>query len=168
MKKKKAVTLTEVLIALSIGATVLLPVTIMFSNSGRVLEKSSNLGIAAGLARYIIQGMMSMRMNEIISIPIPGVSCCDDSNDNLYLRYIFHLKENCGSLEKGLLSINHEQIPKLYSRLAKYEFRYSVTVSETSPSGEEGDLMKSVSVLISWKEFGVNKVYESHAYIVPR
>ena len=62
--KKKAVTLTEVLIALAVGVIILLPTTAMFSTSSRLMEKSSNLGLAAGIARYIIQAMMTMEMKS--------------------------------------------------------------------------------------------------------
>ena len=71
--KKKAVTLTEILIALAVGVMILLPTTAMFSTSSRLMEKSSNLALAAGIGRYIIQGMMTMEMSEINEIPVPGV-----------------------------------------------------------------------------------------------
>ena len=168
MKKKKAVTLTEVLIALSIGVVILLPTTAMFSTSSRFLEKSSNLSLASGIARYIIQAMMTMDMNEIKPIDIPGVSLCDDSSRNTYFQTLFELVEDCGSLKRGKVVMGMKTCPKFYARLAKYDFRYSISVCSVNINDVDDDVMKSVAVYVTWKEFGVDKVYESHAYICPR
>ena len=166
--KKKAVTLTEVLIALSIGVVILLPTTAMFSTSSRMLEKSSNLSLAAGIARYIIQGMMTMEMEEIKPIDVPGVSMCDETSRNTYFQTLFELQNDCGSLKKGRVTMGMNNCPKFYSRLAKYDFRYAISVCSVNTSDIDGDIMKSVAVYVTWKEFGVDKVYETHAFIVPR
>ena len=166
--KKKAVTLTEVLIALSIGMVVLLPTTVMFSSSSRFLEKSSNLSLASGIARYIIQGMMTMEMEEIKSIELPGVSMCDESDRNTYFRTLFDLAQDCGKLKKGIITMSMKNCPKFYARLAKYDFRYAISVGTAKIKDVDKDIMKSVTVYVTWKEFGVDKVYESHAFIVPR
>ena len=166
--KKKAVTLTEVLIALAVGVIILLPTTAMFSTSSRLMEKSSNLGLAAGIARYIIQGMMTMEMEEIKPIDIPGVSICDTSEKNQYFQTLFELKDSLGDLKKGRVTMSMKNCPKFYTRLARYEFRYSISVCSVNTNDIDGDIMKSVAVYVTWKEFGVDKVYETHAFIVPR
>ena len=166
--KKKAVTLTEVLIALAVGVIILLPTTAMFSTSSRLMEKSSNLGLAAGIARYIIQAMMTMEMKEIKPIDIPGVSICDSSSKNQYFQTLFELADSCGEFQKGKVIMNKDNCPKLYARLARYEFRYSISVCSVNTNDVDDDIMKSVAVYITWKEFGVDKVYETHAFIVPR
>ncbi len=160
--KKKALTLTEVIIALSVGLAIMVPTSYMFANSNKQLEKSSNLIFAAGLARTIISSMMS---NHTIFPQVGNntfISCCDDSSDNVYFRYLFNLKENCGNLKKGLLKIGKATSPKFYHRIAKYDFRYGITLAQIDES------VKSVAVYITWKEFGVNKNYETHAFIVAR
>ena len=166
--KKKAVTLTEVLIALAVGVIILLPTTAMFSTSSRLMEKSSNLGLAAGIARYIIQGMMTMEMDEIKAIDAPGISMCDTSDRNTYFQTLFELKDACGSFKKGKISISMDNCPKLYARLARYEYRYWISVGFAKNKDIEDDIMKTVTVYVSWKEFGVDKIYETHAFIVPR
>ena len=168
MKKKKAVTLTEVLIALSIGVAILIPATAMFSTSSRLLEKSSNLSLASGLARYILQGMMTMESSEIQSIEMPGVSFCDQSEDNVYFQRLFELQTDCGDLKAGKINMGPDSAPKLYARLAKYDYRYYISAVTCNTNGVEGDIMKSVSIYVTWKEFGVDKLYETHAFIVPR
>lgn len=165
---KKGVSLTEILIALAVGIAILIPTTAMFSTSSKMLEKSSNLTFASGLARYIIQGMMSAPLMSIVDVPIPGISCCDDSDDNVYFRNLFNLKRDVGNLKEGRVYNTLEGNPKFFSRCAKYDFRYSISVGEASPNDVPGDIVKSVSVLITWKEFGVDKVYKAHVYIVPR
>lgn len=166
--KKKAVTLTEVLIALAVGVVILLPTTAMFSTSSRLMEKSSNLGLAAGIARYIIQGMMTMEMQEIKAIDVPGVSMCDSSEKNTYFQTLFDLKDTCGDLKKGKVTMSMKNCPKLYQRLARYEFRYSISVGLVQSKDIDDDIMKTVTVYVTWKEFGVDKIYETHAFIVPR
>ena len=166
--KKKAVTLTEILIALAVGVMILLPTTAMFSTSSRLMEKSSNLALAAGIGRYIIQGMMTMEMSEINEIPVPGVSMCDSSDKNQYFQTLFDLKDTCGDLKKGKITMSMKNCPKLYSRLARYEYRYWISVGVAKNSDIDDDIMKTVTVYVSWKEFGVDKLYETHAFIVPR
>ncbi len=166
--KKKAVTLTEVLIALAVGVIILLPTTAMFSTSSRLMEKSSNLGLAAGIARYVIQGMMTMEMEEIKPIDVPGVSMCDSSERNTYFQTLFDLKDTCGDLKKGKVTMSMKNCPKLYARLARYEFRYSISVGVVKSKDVDDDIMKTVTVYVTWKEFGVDKLYETHAFIVPR
>ena len=167
MKNRKAVTLTEVLIALSIAMVIFVPTTMMFSNSAKVMEKSSNLTFAAGLARFILQGMMAMDLKEIVDIKNP-ISCCDTSEDNKYLRYLFNLNSDCGNFKKGKVLIGQDSCPKLYNRLAKFDFRYSVLSVPLILSQKKQEIMSSVKVCIHWKEFGVDKIYESHAYIIQR
>ena len=158
----KAVTLTETLIAISIALTIILPISMMFSNSSRTLEKTSNLSFAGGLARYIIQGMMTMEKDEIVQIPPPGISCCDESDDNTYFKKLFNFYNVESDLDSGVTTVGIKNcVTKLYNRFARYNYRYSISVAQISG-------IKSVSVLITWKEFGVDKVFESHAYIVAR
>ena len=73
-----------------------------------------------------------------------------------------------GDLKKGKVTMSMESCPKFYTRLARYEFRYSISVCSVNTNDIDGDIMKSVTVYVTWKEFGVDKVYESHAFIVPR
>lgn len=168
MNNKRAVTLTEVLIAIAIGMAILVPSVAVFSTSSRVVEKSRNLSFASGLARYIIQGMMTMKMNDITSISAPGVSVCDQTDKNIYFKDLFNMIEQRNDLKKGAIALTHENLPAFYGHLARYEFRYSIYVGEVSPDEVAEDIVKSVTVFISWKEFGVDKSYESHAYIIPR
>ena len=159
---KTAVTLTETLIAISIAVAVILPVSMMFSNSSRMMEKTSNLTFAGGLARYIIQAMMTMEKDEIVQIPPPGISCCDDSAENTYFRKLFNFYNVDTDLNSGVTTVGIQNcVTKLYNRFARYDYRYSISVAQISG-------VKSVSVFITWKEFGVDKVFESHAYITPR
>ena len=167
MKNRKAVTFTELLIALSIGMVILMPTSIMFSNSAKLMEKSSNLSFAAGLARYILQGMMTMDLKEITDIKNP-ISCCDTSEDNKYLKFLFNLNDNCGEFKKGKVLMGKNSCPKLYARLAKFDYRYSVLSVPLILSQKKQEIMSSVKVCIHWKEFGVDKIYESHAYIIQR
>ena len=166
--KKKAVTLTEVLIALAVGVIILLPTTAMFSTSSRLMEKSSNLALAAGIARYIIQGMMTMETKEIKPIETPGVSMCDSSSKNQYFQTLFELNDSVGDLKKGKVKMSMKNCPKFYTRLARYEYRYFITCGDFISKETDDDIMKSVTVYVTWKEFGVDKVYETHAFIVPR
>jgi hypothetical protein len=168
MKKKKAVTLTEVLIALSIGVAILIPTTAMFSTSSRLLEKSSNLSLASGLARYILQGMMTMETSEIQSTDLSGISFCDESEDNVYFQRLFELQNDCGDLKAGKINMGRDSAPKLYARLAKYDYRYFISAVSCNTNGIKDDIMLSVSIIVTWKEFGVDKLYETHAFIVPR
>lgn len=165
---KRATSLVEVLIALSIGIGILIPSVALFSTSSKVVEKGRNLSFASSLSRYIIQNMMTMKMDKIVSVPIPGLSVCDDSNENYYFGELFNFKSDNGKFKKGNIGINKDQLPELYNYLARYDFRYSIAVGEANPSDDISDIIKSVTVLITWKEFGVDKVYESHAYIIPR
>ena len=161
--KKKALTLTEVLIAISIGIVLFLPTSIMFSNSAKVMEKSSNLTFAGGLSRHIIQKMMTMRMNDIQEIDYPGISFCDDSDDNVYFKDLFDMAEDCGELKKGKISISMEKCPKLYARLARYNYRYYISIAQISDP-----IVKNVAVCVTWEEFGEHKILKTNAYIIPR
>lgn len=165
---KKAVTLTEILIAMTVAMVIIIPTTSMFSTSSKMLEKASNLTFASGLSRYIIQGLMSARMNDIASTPRTEISCCDPSEDNIYFYDLFNLKNDVGSLKKGKVVNSLSSLPNFFSRCAKYDFRYSVSVATANMTSDELDVVKTVEVFISWKEFGVDKAYRSHAYIVPR
>ncbi len=160
--KKKALTLTEILIAISIAIIIFLPASIMFSNSAKFLEKTSNLTFAGGLSRFIIQGMMASRMSEVIDIPYPGISCCDPSDDNIYFKNLFDLAEDCGDIKKGKISISAQNCPKFYQRLAKYNFRYSVSIAQTQKD------IKSVAVCITWEEFGQHKMLKTNTYVIAR
>lgn len=163
---KKALTLTEVLIALSIGIAIFLPTIAMFSNSTKGLEQTSNLGFAGGLARYIIQGMNAMEFGEIEKIEKPGISCCDKSESNKYFKNLFNLQNDCGDLKKGKITIDKEKCKKLYNRLAKNDYRYFIDVSYDPSATMKG--IKSVTVNITWKEYGENKIFISHAFIVQK
>ncbi|MBQ2594622.1 MAG: prepilin-type N-terminal cleavage/methylation domain-containing protein, partial [Candidatus Riflebacteria bacterium] len=142
--KRKAVTLTEVLIALAVGVIILLPTTAMFSTSSRLMEKSSNLALAAGIGRYIIQGMMTMETDEIKSIEMPGVSMCDTSSKNQYFQTLFELKDTVGDLKKGKVTMSMKNCPKFYTRLARYEYRYFIKSSDFKSNDVDDDIMKSV------------------------
>lgn len=168
MMSKRAVTLAEILIAMTVAILVIIPTTSMFSTSSKMLEKASNLTFASGLARYIIQGLMSTRIKEIREIPDAGISCCDPSEDNIYFYHLFNLKNQVGDLPKGEIVNSPESLPKFFNRCAKYDYRYSMSCVPLKLSDDEYDVVFSVKVRIQWKEFGVHKSYDSHAYIVPR
>lgn len=159
---KKAVTLTEVLIAISIAIAISLPVFLMFSTSSKSLEKSSNLCFAGGLARYIIMGMMTMQLSKIENTPTEGIACYDESDKNLYFKTLFNFYNKDDDLSAGVTTMKASNtFDKLRARFIKYDFRYHIRVAKK-------DETNSVTVGITWIEFGINKIYESHAYIVSR
>ena len=107
-------------------------------------------------------------MQEIKAIDVPGVSMCDSSEKNTYFQTLFDLKDTCGDLKKGKVTMSMKNCPKLYQRLARYEFRYSISVGLVQSKDIDDDIMKTVTVYVTWKEFGVDNIYETHAFIVPR
>lgn len=164
--RKKAVTLTEIMIAISILIVIILPIAVSFSNSGKALEKASNVSFAAGLSRYIIQNMMTMRSSEINNTPDAGISCVDPSDDNTYFKHLFYFKNKCDNFSRGLTTIRQKSCPRMfYNRICKYNFRYIIHTVELPGSAGQ---IKSATVNITWKEMGADKVYKSHAYIVFR
>lgn len=169
--KKKALTLTEVLIAVSIGVAIFIPTSIMYSNSSRQLEKTSNLSFASGLGRYIVQTMMTMKIDDIKDteqVSPNGISFCDSSDDNIFFNTLFNLKEQTGGLNKGYIKIGADSCPKLYNRLAKYDYRYMIKGTPVQLHGSDDDKISSVRLSITWKEFGENKIYEYNVVIVEK
>lgn len=155
---KKGISLTEILIAMSIALTILVPVINMFSSAGKRVQKGIIFSFAAGLARRISQHLMVMPYDEIQDVPLPGISLCDSSTDP-YFNPLLNFSDNA----TGQKSINQTDLPELFNFLALYDFRYALSVSTVSFG--DGDEIKSVAIIISWRENGKDMLYQTHVYI---
>ncbi|MEW6710746.1 MAG: hypothetical protein AB1403_13045 [Candidatus Riflebacteria bacterium] len=155
---KKGLSLTEIMIAMSIAITVLVPVISMFSSAGRSVQKSTIFNFATGLGRKISQHLLVIPFDEIQEIPLPGISLCDSPDDQFFSPFL-----NFSNDKTGLKRINQNDLPDLYSFLNLYDFHYALSVSNVSFGS--GDEMKSVSILVTWVENGKDMIYQTHAYI---
>jgi len=138
----------------------ILPVMNMFGTSGRAVQKSQNLGFAVGLAHRISQHLFTKPFTEINSISLPGNSITDGPDDGF-----FNPMENFTANSAGALRVTKAQMPDLYNFLQKFDFRFSLIVNNVSFG--TGDEMKTVGVVITWKEGGQNLLYRMQVN-VPR
>lgn len=155
---KKGLSLTEIMIAMSIAVTVLVPVISMFSNAGRTVQKSMIFSFSAGLARRISQHLMVIPFDEIQEVPLPGVSLCDSPDDRFFNPLL-----NFSTSQSGLKRITYSDLPEFYKFLALYDFRYAISVSNVSFGA--GDEIKSCAIMITWQENGKDMLYQTHVYI---
>lgn len=155
---RRALSLTEIMIALTIAVMVMVPVTSMFSTSGHQVQKSRNFSFAAGLARRISQHLMIMPFEEITEVPLPGMGLCDAPDDG-----IFNPLVNFSSNQTGIKRIKAADFPTLYEFLNQNDFRYALSVSNVSFGA--GDEIKSVAIMITWKEAGKDMIYRTHIYV---
>lgn len=155
---KRGLSLTEVMIAMSIAITVLVPVISMFTNAGRTVQKTVVFSFAGGLARRISQHLMVIPFDEIQEVPLPGISLCDSPDDRFFNPLL-----NFSSNSSGEKRITFEDMPAFYNFLALYDFRYAISVSNVSFGA--GDEIKSCGVMITWQENGKDMIYQTHVYI---
>lgn len=157
--KKSGLSLTEIMIAVTIAATVMIPVMSMFSTSGQAVQKTRNFSFASSLARRISQHLMAMEFNDIQDVPLPGVPLCDSPGD-----IFFNPMLNFSGNQSGLKKITGTDMPEFYAYLNQYGFRYSLSVSNVSFG--VGDEIKSVAIQITWNETGKDMIYRAHVYVV--
>lgn len=155
---KRALSLPEILIAITIAVTVLVPVTQLFSTSGQSVQKSRNFSFATGLARRISQHLMIMKYKNIIDIPLPGLSLCDAA-DNVFFSPLFNFSND----QSGVKRITAADMPALYAFLNQFDFKYALSISNVSFG--TGDEIKSVAIMITWKESGKDMMYRSYVYV---
>ncbi|MDD3147584.1 MAG: type II secretion system protein [Candidatus Riflebacteria bacterium] len=156
--KRRGLSLTEVIIALAIAIMVMVPVTSMFSTSGNQVQKSRNFSFAAALARRISQHIMAMPFEDIAEVPLPGQSL-HDSADDPYFSPVINFSDN----QSGIKRIKAGEMPALYDFLVMNDFKYSLSVSNVSFGA--GDEIKSVAIMITWKEAGRDMIYRTHVYV---
>lgn len=156
--KKAGLSLIEIMIAIAIASTVMIPVMSMFSNSGQMIQKTRNFSFATSLARRISQHMMALPFEDVQEVPLPGIPLCDSADDP-YFNPLINFTNN----KDGQKRIKSDDLPAFYLYLNQFEFRYSLSVSNVG-FGED-DEIKSVAILITWKESGKDMMYRSHAYI---
>lgn len=158
MNKRSGLSLTEILIAISIGLAILVPVIAMFTSSGRAVQKSTIFSFATGLSRCISQHLMVKHFDEIQEVPLPGLTLYDAPDDGIFNPLLNFSKD-----ETGVKRINLKDMPKLHAFLRQYDFRYALSVSNVSFG--VGDEIKSVAILVTWQENGKDMLYQSHVYI---
>ena len=156
--KRRALSLTEVILALAIAVMVMVPVTSMFSTSGQQVQKSRNFSFAAALARRISQHLLVMPFDEINEVPLPGVAIHDTPDDAF-----FNPLMNFSDTQSGLQRVTEVDTPVLYGFLVQNDFKYALSVSNVSFG--TGDEIKSISILITWKEAGRDMIYRTHVYV---
>jgi len=148
----------EIIIAFAILTMCFIPVMNMFSSSGRAVQKSQNLGTAVGLAHRISQFLLAMPFDDIQNVPLPGLAIAGGPADGF-----FHPLVNYGNSAAGALAITKEKLPDLFGFLAKFDFRYALLVNNVTFG--TGDEMKSVAVIITWREGGKNLLYKMQVYV---
>ena len=155
---KRAITLTEILIAMSIAITVLVPVVSMFGTAGRAIQKSTIFSFATGLARRISQHLMVIPFEDIQEVSLPGIAVADGTDDPFFNPLI-----NFETTSAGEKKISAENFPELHGFLTLHDFRYSLSVSNVSFG--KGDEIKDVGILITWQENGKDMMYRTHVFV---
>ncbi len=156
--KRTGLSLSEVIIALAIAVMVMVPVTSMFSTSGQQVQKSRNFSFAAALARRISQHLMIIPFDDIVEVPLPGQSI-HDAPDDSYFSPLMNFSDD----QSGVKRIKAAEMPALYNFLVMNDFKYSLSVSNVSFG--VGDEIKSVAIMITWKESGRDMIYRTHVYV---
>ncbi len=156
--KRRALSLTEVILALAIAVMVMVPVTSMFSTSGQQVQKSRNFSFAAALARRIPQHLMVMPFDDIVEVPL-SVGSIHDSPDDPFFNPIMNFSDS----QSGQKRVNAADTPALYDYLVQYDFKYALSVSNVSFG--TGDEIKSILILITWKEASRDMIYRTHIYV---
>lgn len=155
---RRALSLTEVMIALTIAVMVMVPVSSMFSTSGGQVMKSRNFSFAAALARRISQHLMAMPFSDINDVPLPGLSLHNATGE-----IFFNPLLNFSGSQSGVKKITKTDLPTLYDFLVQNDFKYSLSVSNVSFG--DGDEIKSIAIMITWKEAGRDMIYRTHVYV---
>lgn len=155
---RHALSLTEVMIALTIAVMVMVPVSSMFSTSGNQVLKSRNFSFAAALARRISQHLMIMPFSDILDVPLPGKPLHGVDNDDFFNPLL-----NFSGSQSGVKKISVADTPDLYEYLEQHDFKYSLSVSNVSFGA--GDEIKSIAIMITWKEAGRDMIYRTHVYV---
>lgn len=153
---KRALSLTEIMIALSIAVMVMVPVTSMFSSSGQQVTKSRNFTFAAGLARRISQHLMIMPFEDIAEVTDQAIC---DAPDNEFFSPLL----NFASDQSGIKRIKQADLPTLHGFIDLYDFHYSLSVSNVSFG--VGDEIKSIAIMITWKDAGKDLFYRTHVFV---
>lgn len=148
----------EVVMALSILLTCLLPLIHLFGSTSRTTQKSQNLGLAVGLAHRLSQHLLAMPYDAITPVSLPGVPIADGPDDGF-----FNPLENWSNSAASIQMITQATMPSLYAFLRKFEFRYALLVSNVSFGS--GDEMKSVMIVITWKEGGQDFLYKLQIHV---
>lgn len=161
---KKATTLIEVIIAISIGIAMLLPIGYFFSQTGKQVSRTQNYTIAAALARRICQYVYNMPYDDVPTVNIPGKPIGGDANDYFFGK-IYNLSNN----SNGIKHLTENELPNLYSSLTKYHFSYVIIPCEATfqYNGTYDERIKSIRVIVNWRENGKDWSYLSHVYVVP-
>ena len=150
----------------------MLPTSFIFSNSTKQLEKASNRSFASSLARYIIQTMMTMKIDDIRDtdhVSEGGISFCDNSDDNIFFNTLFNNFNNkIEDFDSGYVNINSNSCRNLYNRLAKNDFRYIIKGTPVQLAGPTDDKSSSINVGITWNESGERIRYNFYAIIVEK
>jgi len=156
--KRTGVSFIEIVIALGLLIICLVPVMTMFSTSGRAVQKSQNLGFAVGLSHYISQVLLTKAFGQIVSTPLSGIPLADGPDDEM-----FNPLENWRTTNAGQQRITRAEMPDLYGFLRKFNFRYSLIVNNVSFG--TSDEIKSVAIIITWREGGQDMLYKTYAFI---
>ena len=101
---------------------------------------------------------MVMKYSDIVDISLPGQPLCDAA-DNKFFSPLFNFSDD----QSGAKRINAADTPELYAFINQFDFHYSLSVSNVSFG--TGDEMKSVAIMITWKESGKDMMYRSYVYV---
>ncbi|MBU1106708.1 MAG: hypothetical protein KKB51_08595 [Candidatus Riflebacteria bacterium] len=154
--KKSGFSLLEIVIAISLAVTIFIPAMNMFSTAGQAVYKTRNFSFANSVARRISQRLMVMPFEDIEEVPLPGVALCDAPDGSFFGPFF-----NNTASSAGLRRITQVDMPEFYDYLERYNFRYSLSVSNVSFG--DGDEIKSVGILITWNE--TDKAMMSRLYV---
>jgi type II secretory pathway pseudopilin PulG len=155
---KKALSLTEIMISIAIAAMLFVPLMTMFSSSATTVQKTRNFSFAVSLARRISQHMMAIAYKNIEEVPLPGKSVANENNDP-YFNPLLNFDDNISGVQR----ITAEDIPELYNFIKKFNFCYSISISNVCFG--DGDEIKYAVIMITWNEKGKDMIYRSHVYI---
>jgi type II secretory pathway pseudopilin PulG len=155
---KSATSLVEIMVALSIAAMVIVPISTVFSTSNKQTTRGHNFTFASSLARRLIQHVQQQAFNKIQDVPLPGELIGGNKNDFYFGQLI-----NLGDSASTIKYLTETDSPDLYKFIRKYAFRYSISVGAVNFAEE--DKVKSVSVYITWKEMGKDYLYTSHVFV---
>ena len=159
---RKATSLIEIMIAISIGITMLLPIGYFFTHTGQQVSYSQNKTLAGALARRICQYVYHMPYDHVKQVPQKPIG--GDPNDP-YFGQILNTKKD----KSGIQHLTENELKDFYGLLSKHNFKYQIEIAEAdlSYSGDYDDRIKSVMVYISWRENGNDWTYSECVYILP-
>ena len=169
--KRSATTLIEVIIAITIGVAVLIPLGTFFSQSGKQVTKAQNYILAMSLARRIIRHINLIPYTQL-KTKFPEIETLDDfhpiqigeRDNDLFFGEMYNFKDN----KKGIKHLNQNDMLDFYKFLSRYDFRYIVTSKEAPSVGNSSfGSITTITVGIFWKENGKDYTYTSHAFAIP-